>query len=73
MGQYWHRRRLDFTAIGSAVNLVVRLEGLCRLFGRSVLISGAVAAETTVTLIPLGEHVLRGIAEPCTIFALPEP
>ena len=64
--------RLDFTAIGSDVNLVVRLEGMCRPLGRSVLISGAVAAETAVTLIPLGEHVLRGIAEPCAIFALPE-
>ena len=39
--------RLDFTAIGPAVNLVSRLEGLCRPLGRSVLISGAVAAETT--------------------------
>jgi adenylate cyclase len=38
--------RLDFTAIGSAVNLVSRLEGLCRPLGHSVLISGAVAAET---------------------------
>ena len=64
--------RLDFTAIGSAVNLVVRLEGLCRPLGRTVLISGTVAAETTVTIIPLGEHVLRGIAAPCAIFALPE-
>ena len=56
--------RLDFTAIGSAVNLVVRLEGLCRPLGRSVLISGAVAAETTAALIPRGEHALRGIAAP---------
>jgi adenylate cyclase len=64
--------RLDFTAIGSAVNLVVRLEGLCRPLGRSVLISGAVAAETTAALIPLGEHVLRGIAAPCAVFAPPE-
>ena len=64
--------RLDFTAIGSAVNLVVRLEGLCRPLGRTVLISGAVAAETTVTLISLGDHVLRGIAEPCAVFALSE-
>src|SRR3546814_4632543 len=37
--------RLDFTAIGPAVNLVSRLEGLCRPLGRSVLVSGAVAAE----------------------------
>ena len=64
--------RLDFTAIGSAVNLVSRLEGLCRPLGRSVLISGAVAAETNTRLIPLGEHELRGIATPCAVFTLPE-
>ncbi|MDB5552276.1 MAG: adenylate/guanylate cyclase protein [Rhizobium sp.] len=63
--------RLDFTAIGPAVNLVSRLEGLCRPLGRSVLISGAVAAETTTALIPLGEHALRGIADPCAVFTLP--
>jgi adenylate cyclase len=64
--------RLDFTAIGPAVNLVSRLEGLCRSLGRSVLISGAVAAETTTPLVPLGEHVLRGIASPCAVFTLPD-
>jgi adenylate cyclase len=64
--------RLDFTAIGPAVNLVSRLERLCRLLGRSVLISGAVAAETTAPLVPLGEHVLRGIAAPCAVFTLPD-
>jgi len=64
--------RLDFTAIGPAVNLVSRLEGLCRPLGRSVLISGAVAAETTAPLVPLGEHTLRGIAAPCAVFTLPD-
>jgi adenylate cyclase len=64
--------RLDFTAIGPAVNLVSRLEGLCRPLGRSVLISSAVAAETTAPLVPLGEHVLRGIAAPCAVFTLPD-
>ena len=62
--------RLDFTAIGPAVNLVSRLEGLCRPLGRSVLISGAVAAEITTPLAPLGEHALRGIAAPCAVFTL---
>ena len=38
--------RLDFTAIGPAVNLVSRLEGLCRPLDRAVLVSGAFAAET---------------------------
>jgi len=64
--------RLDFTAIGPAVNLVSRLEGLCRPLGRTVLISGAVAAETTTPLIPLGDHLLRGIAAPCAVFTLSE-
>jgi adenylate cyclase len=64
--------RLDFTAIGPAVNLVSRLEGLCRPLGRNVLVSGAVAAETTSKLAPLGEHRMRGIAAPCAVFTLPE-
>src|SRR5262249_7886469 len=64
--------RLDFTAIGPAVNLVSRLEGLCRPLGRSVLISGPVGGEPAVELVPLGEHALRGVAAPCAVFALPE-
>src|SRR6266852_150877 len=52
--------RLDFTAIGPAVNLVSRLEGLCRLLDKAVLVSGTFAAETGVPLIPLGTHALRG-------------
>src|SRR6266436_4777710 len=64
--------RLDFTAIGPAVNLVSRLEGLCRPLGRAVLVSGTFAAETGVSLIPLGTHALRGIASPCAVFTVPD-
>ncbi|NOJ40786.1 adenylate/guanylate cyclase domain-containing protein [Bradyrhizobium australiense] len=64
--------RLDFTAIGPAVNLVSRLEGLCRPLGRTVLISGAVAAETSATLIPLGTHALRGIESACAVHTVPD-
>src|SRR5690606_31380253 len=64
--------RLDFTAIGPAVNLVSRLQGLCRPLGRPVLISGAVAAETETPLVPLGEHRLRGIPAPCAVYTLPD-
>jgi class 3 adenylate cyclase len=42
---------------------------LRRPLGWSVLVSGAVAAETTA---PLGEHTLRGIAAPCAVFTLPD-
>ncbi len=62
--------RLDFTAIGPAVNLVSRLEGLCRPLGRSVLISGAFAGAIQTPLPALGEQALRGIEEPCAVFTL---
>jgi len=64
--------RLDFTAIGPAVNLASRLEGLCRPLEKTVLVSGAFAAETGVPLVPLGTHALRGIASPCAVFTVPE-
>jgi class 3 adenylate cyclase len=64
--------RLDFTAIGPAVNLVSRLEGLCKPLGRSVLVSGALAAESDTPLASLGTFELRGIAAPCSVYALEE-
>ncbi len=64
--------RLDFTAIGPAVNLVSRLEGLCRPLRKTVLVSGALAAATDAPLVALGTHAMRGIAAPCAVFAPPE-
>jgi adenylate cyclase len=46
--------------------------GLCRPLGRTILISGAVAAETSVALVALGTHELRGIASPCAVYTPPD-
>ena len=64
--------RLDFTAIGPAVNLVSRLEGLCKPLRKTILVSGTLAAETEMPPVALGTHALRGIASPCLVFTLPE-
>jgi adenylate cyclase len=64
--------RLDFTAIGSAVHLVSRLEGLCKPLEQTVLVSGAFAAEVETPLVALGSYELGGIAQPCAVFALPD-
>ena len=54
-----------------ATTVPSRLKGLRRPLGRSVLISGAIAAETTTSLVPLGDHVLRGVPAPCN-FTVPD-
>jgi adenylate cyclase len=64
--------RLDFTAIGPAVNLASRIESLCRPLGRPVLISASFAARCTEVLVPLGHHTLRGVAEMVELFTLRE-
>lgn len=63
--------RLDFTVIGQAVNLVTRLEQLCRRMGRRLLISEAFSRASTTKLASLGSHPLRGMAEPQEVFTLP--
>ncbi|HEY2105292.1 MAG TPA: adenylate/guanylate cyclase domain-containing protein [Candidatus Binataceae bacterium] len=63
--------RLDFTAIGPAVNVASRIEELCRPLACPVLISEAVAARCTKDLIAAGTHSLRGVARPVALFTLP--
>lgn len=64
--------RLDFTAIGPAVNLASRIEGLCRSINCPVLISEAVAAQCSQELVRIGNHPVRGVEGPVTLFTLPE-
>ena len=62
--------RLDFTAIGPAVNLAARLEKLARDLNRTIIASGAFAEACPQAFVPLGEQTLRGVAAPQPAFGL---
>jgi adenylate cyclase len=64
--------RLDFAAIGSAVNVASRIEGLCRELERRVLISEAVATHCAPSLPSAGSYSLRDSANPMAFYNLPE-
>jgi adenylate cyclase len=64
-------RRLDFTAMGPAVNLVARLERVASALGRSPIVSAEFAAACGEPLEPLGEHRLRGVRAPQIVYGLP--
>ncbi len=64
--------RLDFTVIGPAVNLVVRLERLCRTLGRRLVASGRFASPCGLAMVSLGRHELPGVGDPLEVFGLPE-
>jgi adenylate cyclase len=61
--------RLDYTAIGPAVNLVCRLEGLTKTLQRPVLLSESFAKAAGAPVTALGRHTMRGLAEPQAVFA----
>ncbi|MDF2782591.1 MAG: adenylate cyclase protein, partial [Geminicoccaceae bacterium] len=63
--------RLDFTVIGPAVNLVSRIEGLCKVLGQPLLATAALGRHVGGELVPIGAHPIRGLAEPVELFALP--
>jgi adenylate cyclase len=68
--------RLDFTAIGPAINEAARLEGLCKELGRNLLISDSFVRSAPALrprLQSLGRHRLRGVREAREVFTSGSP
>ena len=63
--------RLDFTVIGPDVNLVSRIERLCRELDRSLIMSEAFAACVEQPMWELGAFELRGFSRMQRLFELP--
>lgn len=62
-------RRLDFTVIGPAVNLVSRVEAVAKSLDRPILVSDDFARVYGKPLRSLGFHQLRGLDQPHELFA----
>jgi len=64
--------RLDFTVIGPATNEAARMDALTKELGIGVLISDDFERFVSGTLVSLGRHSFRGVAQDREIFTLPE-
>ncbi|QRK04304.1 adenylate/guanylate cyclase domain-containing protein [Archangium violaceum] len=62
--------RLDFTAVGLAVNLAGRIESLCEQLGEPVLVSNSFAQACQMRLRPLGAFNVKGFPEPQAVHGL---
>ena len=67
--------RLDFTCIGPAVNLTVRIESIAAKLGVPVVMSAAfanVVRDTRAAVVSLGKHSVKGLMAPPEVFTLAE-
>ena len=72
-GNFGGLDRLDFTAIGPAVNETARIEALCRTLDQTILVSSTFHKAAEICqgrLVSLGRYALRGVSRPDELFTL---
>ena len=62
--------RLDFTVLGSAVNVASRVQDLCKTIDVAVLATEQIAIHCSEEFEEKGSHPVKGVTQPIKVFAL---
>ncbi|MEM6657842.1 MAG: adenylate/guanylate cyclase domain-containing protein [Pseudomonadota bacterium] len=65
--------RLDFTVVGSAVNVASRVQGLCKNLNETLLVTTDVQKYIQTATQSLGSHALKGLGEEVEVFRISAP
>lgn len=71
VGNFGSSLRIDYTAIGAAVNGAARLEAATKTLGVPLVTGPGFAARTSRELVEVGEIELRGFTGPVKVFTTP--